>query len=112
MRLAAAGYETAAIGKMHFAPLHAEHGFETMRLCEHLHAQGIDPVTKGADLDDLDEYHHWLVGEGIPDWRFEDGTPDSGFRTTPRRGFPEGPEVHPTGWVEREVTSLPGSAGS
>jgi arylsulfatase A-like enzyme len=33
--LRAAGYETAAIGKMHFFPPHADHGFETMRLCEH-----------------------------------------------------------------------------
>ena len=26
-----AGYETALMGKMHFAPVHAPHGFETMR---------------------------------------------------------------------------------
>ena len=36
-----AGYETALIGKMHFAPVHAQHGFETMRLCEHLLGQGL-----------------------------------------------------------------------
>ncbi|MEZ5168546.1 MAG: hypothetical protein R2695_19485 [Acidimicrobiales bacterium] len=27
-----AGYQTAATGKMHFAPVHADHGFETLRI--------------------------------------------------------------------------------
>ena len=32
--LQAAGYETALIGRMHLSPIHADHGFETMRMCE------------------------------------------------------------------------------
>src|SRR5262245_35736310 len=32
----AAGYETAIVGKMHWTPVHSEHGFETMRMCEDL----------------------------------------------------------------------------
>ncbi|MDQ1534333.1 MAG: arylsulfatase, partial [Actinomycetota bacterium] len=39
-----AGYETAFIGKAHFAPVHAQHGFETMRLCEHLSSQALGPL--------------------------------------------------------------------
>ena len=41
-----AGYQTALIGKAHFAPVHAQHGFETLRLCEHLSAQGLGPLSR------------------------------------------------------------------
>src|SRR5437588_11003602 len=34
--MARAGYETGLFGKMHFAPIHARHGFEVVRSCEHL----------------------------------------------------------------------------
>jgi choline-sulfatase len=87
-----AGYETALIGKAHFAPVHAEHGFETMRLCEHLSAQGLGPLSRQRD-DEVDDYHDWLLEHGYSDWR-TDGT---------GRPFPHGADVHPTGWVEREV---------
>mgnify|MGYP006209036445 CR=1 FL=1 len=30
------GYETALFGKMHFFPVHADHGFDTLRTVEHL----------------------------------------------------------------------------
>ena len=33
-----AGYETALFGKMHFHPMHADHGFDVMHMCEHLPA--------------------------------------------------------------------------
>ncbi len=33
-----AGYDTALFGKMHFSPIRAQHGFDTMAMCEHLPA--------------------------------------------------------------------------
>jgi arylsulfatase len=98
--LRSAGYETALIGKAHFAPVHAEHGFEILRLCEHLQSQGLGPLSRERH-DELDDYHDWLLEHGYPDWRFD----DAGAPGTPRAAhvFPYGPDVHPTGWVEREA---------
>jgi arylsulfatase len=95
-----AGYETALIGKAHFAPVHAQHGFETLRLCEHLHSQGLGPLSRERG-DEVDDYHEWLLAHGYPDWRFDDSTGAGKSRAT--RVFPYGPDVHPTGWVERET---------
>lgn len=61
-----AGYETALIGKMHFTPVHAYHGFETVRLCEHL---GSKDLGRGDLPHDVDDYHDWLVSQGLTDWR-------------------------------------------
>ena len=66
-----AGYETAAIGKMHFAPVHARHGFETMRLCEHLDAQALGALSDERG-DVVDDYHDWLEAHGHTDWRLTD----------------------------------------
>jgi arylsulfatase len=98
-----AGYQTALIGKAHFAPVHADHGFETLRLCEHLQAQGLGPLSRERH-DEFDDYHDWLADLGYPDWRFEDG----GQAGTPKAThvFPYGPDVHPTGWVEREAAAF------
>ena len=101
--LRGAGYETALFGKMHFAPVHSQHGFETMRLCEHLHAQALGPLSEARD-DRVDDYHDWLLAQGLPDWRFADGgprvsTPDA-FR------FSQPLAVHPTSWIEREVLTF------
>jgi choline-sulfatase len=89
----AAGYETALIGKMHFAPVHAEHGFETMRLCEHLFGQGLGPLSKQRG-DEFDDYHDWLLERNLSEYRL--GWPG---RMPPR--FPA--SAHPTAWVEREA---------
>lgn len=91
-----AGYETALIGKMHFAPVHARHGFETMRLCEHIARQGLGPMSRERG-DEVDDYHHWLQDEGLVDWRLAGGGP------MPRE-YPA--EAHPTAWIEREVSSF------
>jgi arylsulfatase A-like enzyme len=91
-----AGYETALIGKMHFAPVHAEHGFETMRLCEHIRWQGLGPLSKERE-DELDDYHDWLVDQGLADYRF------AGNEAMPA-DYPA--EAHPTAWIEREVTEF------
>jgi arylsulfatase A-like enzyme len=98
--LRAAGYETALIGKAHFAPVHAQHGFETLRLCEHLQAQGLGPLSRERH-DELDDYHDWLLARGYPDWRFEKEADQIRLHI-----FPYGPDVHPTGWVEREAAEL------
>lgn len=95
--LRAAGYETALIGKMHFAPVHATHGFETMRMCEHLDSQGLGPLSFER-ADTVDEYHDWLLDHGHPDRRI--GDDDAGSE----RPLP--PEAHPTSWVERETTEF------
>jgi arylsulfatase len=96
--LAAAGYETALIGKMHFAPIHADHGFETMRLCEHIGQL----QARGAPLDDLDDYHDWLLAQGVADWRLK--SPDD--RQSSGSRFPYAPELHPTEWIAHETTSF------
>jgi arylsulfatase len=98
-----AGYQTALIGKAHFAPVHAQHGFETLRLCEHLQAQGLGPLSRER-RDELDDYHAWLLAHGYPDWRFDDTT-EAG-RPRAAHVFPYGPDVHPTGWVEREAAEF------
>jgi choline-sulfatase len=93
-----AGYETALIGKMHFSPVHAQHGFETMRLCEHLKQQALVP--RSADqYDDFDDYHDWLGANGFPDYRIDRVKPTGA-------PFPFAAEAHPTAWVERQVTSF------
>ncbi|MGH2474780.1 MAG: sulfatase-like hydrolase/transferase, partial [Candidatus Limnocylindrales bacterium] len=98
-----AGYQTAVVGKAHFAPVHAQHGFETLRLCEHLQSQGLGPLSRERH-DELDDYHGWLLEHGYPDWRFD----DAGGPASPRGAhvFPYGPDVHPTGWVERETAAF------
>ncbi len=95
-----AGYQTALIGKAHFAPVHAQHGFETLRLCEHLSAQGLGPLSR-ARRDELDDYHHWLHSRGYADWRF--GNPSDQLRI---HAFSHGADLHPTGYVEREATAF------
>jgi choline-sulfatase len=87
--LRAAGYETALFGKMHFAPVHARHGFETMRLCEHLQVQGLGPLSRERG-DEHDDYHDWLRTQGLPDWRLDGGGPMPA-------SYP--PEAHPTAWI-------------
>jgi arylsulfatase len=98
-----AGYQTALIGKAHFAPVHAQHGFETLRLCEHLQSQGLGPLSRER-RDELDDYHGWLLEHGYPDWRFD----DTAGPASPRGAhvFPYGPDIHPTGWVERETAAF------
>jgi choline-sulfatase len=109
-----AGYQTALVGKAHFAPVHAEHGFETLRLCEHLDSQALGQLSRER-ADVLDDYHHWLVENGHSDWRSDDMARQI---ARARREGPEvrnevrleafryGPDVHPTGWVGREAAEL------
>ena len=100
--LRAQGYETAAIGKMHFAPVHADHGFDTLRLCEHLHGQGLGALSI-ARGDTTDDYHDWLIEQGLDDQRL-DGEP--GEQSTLRGVFTKPFDAHPTAWIEREVATF------
>src|SRR5207248_2254052 len=70
-----AGYATALVGKMHATPIRAQHGFDTLRLCEHL---GLQALRAGMKSEDTDDYHDWLLANGLDDWR--SATPDEGFR--------------------------------
>ena len=96
-----AGYETALIGKGHFAPIHAQHGFDTMRLCEHLFRRDLS-TREGESLNEVDDYHTWLREKGLDDWRAV--TPPGGQATS----FPYAAELHPTAWVESEALSFLG----
>jgi choline-sulfatase len=97
------GYETALIGRMHFKPIHADHGFDTMRMCEN-----INPGS-GYGADDLDDYHEWLASEGRPDWRMVMPGPNGdlrAFNAGDPRTFPDDADHHPTAWIERETTAF------
>jgi choline-sulfatase len=97
------GFQTALVGKMHFSPLHADHGFDTMRLCEHLSASDIGRRPDGRP--DFDDYHDWLTDQGLDEYRaMPDGHGDpADVRTTV---FPYESSVHPTAWVEREAHAV------
>ena len=82
------GYQTALVGKMHFTPMRADHGFDHLEVAEHFTAYPGDPAGWG----DYDHYHDWLAERGQPDWRFE----VPGGTSAP---YPFSPETHPTSWV-------------
>lgn len=86
--LRSAGYQTALVGKMHFTPMRADHGFERLEVAEHFTAYPGDP----AGWAEYDHYHDFLTEQGLPDWRFE----VSGGTAAP---YPFPPETHPTSWV-------------
>ncbi len=93
--LRAAGYQTALVGKMHFHPMRADHGFDHVRLCEHLNAYVEDPRETGL----LDHYHDWLEGRGEPDWRFD-------TVRAMAEAYPLDPSTHPTSWVRDETLAF------
>lgn len=80
-----AGYQTALLGKMHFQPIRASHGFEIAHHCEHLPA--------GYPADAVDDYHLWLESTDHKDKRF--------VKPSQPRVFPYPAEYHPTNWVTR-----------
>jgi len=91
--LRTAGYQTALVGKMHFRPIRAEHGFDEMRTCEHL-----DAYPGGARaLTQLDHYHDWLLDQGVPDWRL-DGEREETYHLDI--------DTHPTSWVRDQALDV------
>ena len=65
---------------MHFAPIHARHGFEVVRSCEDL--------TAGYQPEDEDDYRRWLEAQGLADPRRADVT-----------SFPYDDALHPEHWI-------------
>jgi arylsulfatase len=99
-----AGYQTALVGKMHFHPSRAEHGFDLTRSCEHLFHTDFDADrTPHPDLHD--DYHDWLVGSGFPDWRASP-PPDASSADLAAAAFPFDASVHPTGWVAERACDV------
>jgi choline-sulfatase len=98
-----AGYQTALTGKMHFFPINAEHGFDTLRTCEHLFPKDFTPAAR-SDPAQMDDYHRWLLDAGYEDWRASrvPDRPPGGPRTL----FPLPIEAHPTSWVTREALDV------
>lgn len=92
-----AGYQTALVGKMHFTPMRANHGFDHLEVAEHFTAYPGDP--KGWA--EYDHYHDWLADRGLPDWRFE--VPQGTAAPYP---FPE--DTHPTSWVRDRAIEVLG----
>ena len=80
--MARAGWETALFGKMHFSPIHARHGFQVVRSCEHLEPSA------GYRPEDEDDYQRWLKAQGFADFR-ESGADD----------LPHDEELHPARWI-------------
>lgn len=82
------GYQTAVVGKMHFTPMRADHGFDHLEVAEHFSAYPGNP----RDWDEYDHYHDFLAARGLKDWRFE----VPGGTAAP---YPFPIETHPTSWV-------------
>lgn len=98
--LRAVGYQTALVGKMHFSPIHADHGFDLMRTCEHLSASDIGTRPSGAP--DFDDYHDWLIDRGVDEYR----PVQPGGRARAEHlaaAFPLDASLHPTAWIEQEA---------
>ena len=100
--LRSAGYQTALVGKMHFWPPNGDHGFDSMRTCEHLFpADFVDG--RVADPDAADDYHRWLRDQGVVDWRSLPPRKPSGDGGTAEPLFGFDADLHPTSWVAREA---------
>ncbi len=82
-----AGYRTGLFGKMHFAPIRAQHGFDVMQTCEHLPA--------GYDPSEQDDYRRWILSTGRKDLRF--------VRPAQPKVFPYAMDAHPTRWITRHA---------
>ncbi len=102
--LRAAGYQTALVGKMHFWPMNGDYGFDIMRTCEHLFpadfADGRPVRPEG-----IDDYHRWLIDQGVADWRAEPDAPRDPDAPAPPR-FAYDAALHPTSWVAREACEV------
>ncbi|MHC1695087.1 MAG: sulfatase [Eubacteriales bacterium] len=95
-----AGYRTAAVGKMHFAPTYLDVGFERMCLAEQDGPGRME-----------DDYHIWLKHQGLLDSydimdqrseyrKYTDGEYWSSFGTAPCH-LPEG--AHSTDWIGKQA---------
>jgi arylsulfatase A-like enzyme len=84
---------TALIGKMHFAPMRADHGFEHAEYCESRHRRIVAP---GQPVED--DYERWLSGFGLKDPQAP------GLRV-----WPYDDKYHPISWTrDRAIAYLEG----
>lgn len=88
--LSEAGYRTGAIGKMHFYPVRAHHGFDSMRLMEEIPTHVED-----------DEYVQYLRSVGLGDLLQIHGSRVLGYQLPQRSIMPE--QHHGSTWVARET---------
>lgn len=101
------GYETALIGKMHFSPMYADHGFETTKLAEHL------VPFSGYQRGEIDDYHRFLLWRGLADHSathlFGAGLDDAREAFEGNyfaQKFPYDKSVHPIGWIASNAREL------
>lgn len=101
--LRAVGYQTALVGKMHFFPMYADHGFDVMRLSEHL------VPFSGYPEGDIDDYHRFLIWQGRADARATHmfGDDERAAREFDRSfgavAFPYDKSLHPVSWIASEA---------
>ncbi|MBM4363071.1 MAG: sulfatase-like hydrolase/transferase, partial [Deltaproteobacteria bacterium] len=105
--LRAAGYRTELVGKMHFSPMRADHGFDRLQLAEHL------VPYSGYGPGELDDYHRWLVWQGRagaaathmfgPGLEAEEREYVESLSAVT---FPHPAEYHPIGWVAARATEV------
>lgn len=99
--LSSRGWDTALIGRMHFDPVHSDHGFDTMRMCENT-----SPGSGYVEGTHLDDYGAWLAEEGRPDWRLVEPDGEGGvvpYLAVAPRVFPDDAEHHSTSWIRDEA---------
>lgn len=91
-----AGYQTHAVGKMHFYPERSQLGFQDVELHSPL---GIVRMAReqGLDPDLVDDYLPWLRGQLGRDATFFDNGLDSNSYVSRPWDKPE--HTHPTSWV-------------
>lgn len=94
------GYQTALVGKMHFSPMYADHGFDTMKLAEHL------VPFSGYSRGEVDDYHRFLLWRGLADHPAThmfgeglDAARESFEAAYLAQKFPYDRSVHPIGWI-------------
>lgn len=104
--LRAIGYQTALVGKMHFFPMYAEHGFDTMRLSEHL------VPYSGYPEGEVDDYHRFLIWQGRADAAATHmfGADERAAREYDRNfgavPFPHDRSLHPVSWIASEARRI------
>ncbi|HVU05808.1 MAG TPA: sulfatase-like hydrolase/transferase [Polyangiaceae bacterium] len=98
--LRSVGYRTALVGKMHFSPMYADHGFDVMKLAEHL------VPFSGYGHPEIDDYHKFLMWQGRADARathmYGPGLDALGEEYNQNHSavpFPYDASLHPVGWV-------------
>lgn len=105
--LRSAGYFTALVGKMHFFPMYAHHGFDVMKLAENL------VPFSGYERGEVDDYHRFLLWQGRSDAAATHmfGPNDAAlaaeftanYSAVP---FPYDRSLHPIGWMEKTALDV------